>query len=221
MPADDLREAVVALGLEDALPERARPLMELRQYRPGEALAVAGQPIHSFSILVRGRCRVESSSQEGRQAVLGYLAPPAVNGDIELLCSCPSLHGVRAVGPVTVIAIPRAVFLGQMMNHLPFVQMLCRGFAAKLYDTSSKHSSDMLYPVKSRLAHYMLGRMPPKGHTLPLKTGETAQYLGISTRHLRRVLAGMEEEGLVRREDGVVTVLDPEALGKEAALLPG
>lgn len=219
MPTEELRQYVAALHLEDAIPEAAWPKIELSRYEPEEALATMGQTISHFSIMLEGRCRVSSSSEEGRMVVLGYLDPPAVNGDIELLNDCPSLHSVHAVGRVAALSIPRAVFFGEMMNHLPFVQMLCKGFAAKLYDTSSKHSRDMLYPLKSRLARHILARAPSATGVLPLDMEETSQYLGISPRHLRRVLAELEESKILVRAGGGVKVLDIAALRVQAALV--
>lgn len=213
---EHLETYIRRLGLDGVIPAGVRPLAGLRRYAAGEYLGEAGQPVDSLLILAEGRCRIMSLSDMGRQAILGYMRPPDVSGDIELLNGTPLLHSVCAELPTTAIAIPRQVFFDKMMGHLPFVQMLCRMFAGKLNDTSARHSSEMLYPLKNRLALHLLAEAADKGSTV-LHMETTAQYLGTSARHLRRVLAEWEGEGLVSRQGSRVMILNRPGLEGLAA----
>jgi CRP-like cAMP-binding protein len=90
-----------------------------------------------------------------------------------------------------------------------FLQLLCKTLAAKIYMSSQKHSSAMLYPIRTRLAHYIISQTEAMGSlAIILNTNETAQYLGITSRHMRRVLANLESEGLIHRCGYKITIKD-------------
>lgn len=218
-----MRHYLSRVQLEQTIPEAIWPLLELRYYQPGEYLCHAGERADYFWLIVQGRCKVIPSSEDGKVVVLTYVEPLGLNGDIELFNDCPFLHSVQADEKVVSITIPRHVFFNQMMNNLAFVQLLCKRFANKAYISSKKHSSAMLYSNKERLAHYIIKQvqdiapqiiLPVHGRQacIDFHTSDVAQYLGITARHLRRVLAELEDEGLIKRSGNKVTVTNMQKL---------
>lgn len=179
--------------------------LSLRQYKDGEYLCYAGDAIESFSIIVQGKCKVMPNSQEGKVIILDYLEPVSFNGDIELLNDCAALYHVSAVELTTVIVIPKTVFFQTVMVNQEFLKIMCEKFAKKLYISSNNCSQTMLYPVKYRLCKLLLEQIRlQKTVEVKLKNTEISQKLGISERHVRRVLKEMEIAGLVMRKFGVL-----------------
>ncbi|MFV0394086.1 MAG: Crp/Fnr family transcriptional regulator [Coprobacillaceae bacterium] len=177
----------------------------LRQYSPGEYLCHAGEVIESFSIIVEGKCKVIPYSEDGKVILLDYLEPVSFNGDIELLNDCEALYNVRAIQPTTVIVIPRDVFFRIVMEDRVFLKMMCEKFAKKLYSSSTNYSQKMLYSVKQRLCKYLVEQIvKQETSSIRFKGKEVSQKLGISERHLRRVLNEMEVSGFFVRKHGIL-----------------
>lgn len=191
-----------------ALPEEVYPFVHLRHYAPGTLLMAQGEEVSQFLMITEGRARVRSLSEEGRSLVVDYLTAPAISGDIELLNHCPSLYSVIAIDTVCALTVPAELFFSVLMTHPPFLSLLCYTFAAKLRVTSGRHSSSSLYPLSYQLAQYLSYELAANGELRRLPMNEAAQYLGVTARHLRRVLAQWESEGILRRERGMVAVVD-------------
>ena len=213
-----LDEYLARYHLEQAIPPDVRTQVELLRFAPGEFLCRAGAPLEQLHIIVDGRCKVVPLSEEGKTIVLAYLSPTDLNGDIELYNDTPSMHSVCALNHVAAIAIDREVLFSVMMENNAFLQMLCKSFAGKLYRSSQDHSSTMLYSIRSRAARYLLDQMAAcSSQEMRIKMDELAQYLGVTTRHLRRVLSDFEEKGIIKRTYGTVTIENLPVLNDMAA----
>lgn len=211
------KKYVTAVGLEAAFPETDFSEFDLHIFRAGEYLCRAGDYIEFFHVIVEGKCKVIPSAETGKEVLLTYMEPIAFHGDIELFNECQALHSVKAASKVVTIAITRKLFFGEKMNQIPFLQMLCKYFATKIYNSSHQSSRNMLYPTRNRLNRIFLETAAEQGaNILQIKPFELALQLGVTTRHLRRIMGEYEEKGLICRSDGKITLLDIKALQSES-----
>ena len=169
----------------------------LLEYGPGECIMAAGGEVRSLMVLVSGAARICSLSPEGRLAVIAEAQPPHLLGDIEYLQNRPVLHDVRAKGTAVLISVPACALSGDM-ESLNFYRLVCRNLMRRLYNTSSAYSRALLYPARKRLAAYLLenaveGRVYMKGRA-------AAGSLGITPRHLSRLLGDFRCAGILRPE---------------------
>lgn len=214
------KQYIHAVGLETIFLEEIFDKFDLHLFEAGEYLCHAGAHVEFFHIIIEGKCKVLPSSEEGKEVLLTYLKPVAICGDIELFNECEALHSVKAVEKVVAVAIPRRVFFDAMMKQPPFLQMLCRNFANKIYETSSNSSSNLLYSTKSRLSRCLLEEAQEQGsNTIQVKTSELAQHLGITARHVRRVMTSYEEDKVIKRHEGKVILLDIETLQYDSSYI--
>lgn len=209
------RQYVRQHHLQDAFPEESLAITELHRFNKGEYLCQAGERIEFFHIVMEGRCHVLPSSESGKEFLMDYLEPLGLNGDIELFNECEALHSVRASTPVAALAISRKVFFGEMMQSPEFLKMLCKNFANKVYSISMRHSSNMLYSIKHRLNRILLDAANSQdSDIISIKMADIAQTLGISARHLRRVLVSYEEKNILRRHSHTIQIINLDALHK-------
>jgi len=212
------KQYISAAGLESVFPDDTLDLIDLCYFDANEYMCLAGDDIEVFHIIIKGRCKVMPSSETGKEILLSYLEPISLCGDIELFNNCPALHCVKADNKVAAIAIRRKIFFDEMMNRPPFLKMVCKYFAFKIYMSSQKHSSNMLYPIKNRLNRLLLkAAEEQQSTTVRLNISESARQLGVSTRHIRRVLSSYEEKNIIRRRDSKIDLLDLEALQSESS----
>lgn len=208
------------LGMESLFPDSLLEKVELHLYETGEFVNRAGEPAQYFCICASGKMKVLPSSEEGKIVLLDYIKPAGFLGDIELLCHCDNLHSVRALTPCAVLAIPQPLFEKEMMEHVPFLKFVSTSLAEKLYSSSINYSRSMLYPVKSRFCHYLLLLSDEmESDRFPVKMIEAAQYLGITDRHLRRILTELTREGLLSQHGSTVIILDRKRLEQAASYL--
>lgn len=209
----DIQDYVKKHHLEQAFPEDTYHFLEVHYFKKGEYLCRAGESIRYFHLIVDGTCKVIPLSEDGKVVLLTYLPPLGMSGDIELLCDCEALHSVCAATDVAALACPKKAFQEKLMKHISFLQYISRWFANKSLDSSQRHSSKMLYPIKNRFSRYLLTEAENyDSNTFPFKTTEISQSLGITARHLRRVVRNFEDEGIVAREHGMITILDEDTL---------
>ena len=129
------------------------------------------------------------------EQIMAEAQPPHLLGDIEYLQNRPVLHDVRTKGAAVLISVPAGALSGDM-ESLNFYRLVCRNLMHRLYNTSSAYSRALLYPARNRLAAYLLenaveGRVYMKGRA-------AAGSLGITPRHLSRLLGGFRRAGILR-----------------------
>lgn len=214
------KELIHQYQLDELFPEALLPKLEIHYYAEKEYVYIANESPQYFSICLKGRMKVIPSSEEGKIVLIDYLRPLSIIGDIELFCGCNYLHCVLAVTPVTILAIPRKLFLNEMMENTVFLRFMCITLSEKLNSSSKNHSLSLLYPVKTRLYYYVLQLSDEAdSDTVAIKMVEAAQYLGISERHLRRILDECQEEGSLLQTSHQLKILNRALLEKNIPFL--
>lgn len=209
-----------ACGLERIFPNEVLPKLELLLFEPGEFINQSGEQANYFCICLSGKMKVIPSSEGGKIVLLDYIKPLDFLGDIELFCQCENLHSVTALTPCVVLAIPKSVFEREMMENVAFLRFVCERLAGKLHQSSKNYSRSMLYPVKSRFCYYLLQLSEEaEADIFPVKMIEAAQYLGITDRHLRRILGELEAEGMLVQHASIITILDKKKVEEAASYL--
>lgn len=199
--------------LDCVFPEPFPHGVELFRYQKGEFLCRQGEPMSHFHLLVSGKAQVIPSSEDGRIVLLTNLVPIDMLGDIELLSHCDALHDVCAASDLVTLAIPKKVFSELMRSNLPFVQLVCQLLADKIYKGSMQQSSSLLYPLPCRLSRYLLNEAQTANSlTIEIHMYTLAQELGISDRHLRRILNDFKQEGILIKNGHNIVILNPERL---------
>ncbi|HSV34441.1 MAG TPA: cyclic nucleotide-binding domain-containing protein, partial [Ramlibacter sp.] len=121
-----------------ALPLRTRRAVlaasELQRLRPGAMLFRQGDAVApgagAFYGLLRGRIKISSLREDGKEAILVVLEPGNWFGEISLIDQLPRTHDATALGEAEVLALPRSGF-NALMKQGVFAQAICRMLAAR------------------------------------------------------------------------------------------
>ncbi|MNN26665.1 Regulatory protein YeiL [compost metagenome] len=103
-------------------------------------------------------------------------------------------------------------------GYAPFLQFLLEIITQKFYIKSDFLSFNLLYPVEVRLASYLLSVSFDESDSLfqgqlyTVSLMDTANLIGTSYRHLKRVIQKFCHDGLVERSKGGIIVKDREGL---------
>lgn len=208
----ELRRRAEQIGIGELLTPEVEAGTRVVTYKAGQTVMVAGDEIRQVLILVEGILQVYSISEKGKLGIVAHSIPPQMLGDIEYMQGLNALHNVQAETDVVFISFPIDIVRRYLSLNIAFYRLICNNLIEKLYSTSEAYSRSLLYPAQNRFARYVLERM--NGERLVyFKSGEAAEFLGITPRHMSRIITIMEKDGILCRERAkMLRVLDPERL---------
>lgn len=211
-----LRQYAAKIGAEDLLTPEVEAGACLVTYDAGETIMDTGEDIRQILILVEGVFRVYSISEKGKLGVVARSSPPQMLGDIEYMQDLNALHSVQAETRATLISFPIEDVRRYLSGNIAFYRMICNNLIEKLYNTSGAYSKALLYPSKNRLAGYLLERLDGDG-CVYFRANEASEHLGITPRHMSRLITAMEREGILCRDRAkTLRILDLNTLTKLA-----
>lgn len=216
-----LNRAVAEHGLEDVIPPELRQHMTLCSYEEGELVCAQGDSGQTLYILVAGKLKIFTTSEEGKTLILSFKTPLELIGDIEYIRGTDIMNTVEAMTGVTMLAAPYRI-LRQYGDHPPLLHFLLQMITEKFFVKSASLSFNLLYPVEVRLASYLLsvseesgeggeGGGPPRSKR-PVNLTDAAHLIGTSYRHVNRVIRQFCKDGLVERSRRGITVADRSKL---------
>jgi len=203
-------------GLDAVLPDALRQHLALFRFEPDESLCLQGEEPQYLYLLVQGKVKVYTASSEGKTLLVSFMTPLGVIGEIECLQGWDNLNTVTAVTAVEAIAIRKRA-IRPYLEEASFLRFLLDTVTQKFYLKSVSLSFNLLHPAEVRLASYLLSVSSGNGEE-PLAAvsleslRDAANLIGISYRHLNRVLRAFSAEGLVERKARMLTVKDRNGL---------
>ena len=183
---------------------------EARSYEVGETLIHVGGYIDNMLLITEGRAKVCRYAANGRSVVLSY-ASSGLMENLEVLCGMENATAsVVAMTDLVCLAIPWRRNEAYLRKNPAFLDALCRELADKLLHADSHVSSTALRSCEGRLCAYLL-EFSYKGLFRELLT-ETASYVGMSYRHMLRILNQLCKEGLLEKGASGYRLVDPAGL---------
>lgn len=176
------------------------------EFERGEYVTRAGVQPACLFIFLTGRAQVLPLSKDGKQALLDYLNPGEVCGDLELLLNIAeikrSYYDVKMFQAGKAIAIPSRYVQQVLTSRAQFLLYICTKTMEKLDVSSRGLSKSLVYDAKSRTLGYIDECQIGNGNVIAFKPTEVALKLGISYRHMCRILDELVSEGVVERVPG-------------------
>jgi CRP-like cAMP-binding protein len=205
-------------NLENVIHEPLRPHIAICSFEEGELVCSQGEPGHTLYVLIGGKLKIFTTSEEGKTLILSFKTPLELIGDIEYIRGTDIMNTVEAMTPVTMLAVPYRI-LHQYGDHAPLLQFLLHMITDKFFIKSASLSFNLLYPVEVRLASYLLSVSGGSGDgggqpssKRPVNLTDAAHLIGTSYRHVNRVIRQFCRDGLVERSRKGITVADRDKL---------
>ncbi|MHB1294612.1 MAG: Crp/Fnr family transcriptional regulator [Anaerolineae bacterium] len=187
-----------------------------RQFSPGQVIAVEGEPCAWVYLLARGSVRLCVCSDDGREHALAYVSQGEWLNMASALDGGPQIATIEAVTHATLHCLPRDRFRTLLATHPHAALFAAEHLAAEVRRFSEMIEELALHTVRTRLARFLLS----SGENPPTQTGWTQQAIAAQIGTVRdvagRALRALAEEGLIRRQQGNVVVVDREGLEREA-----
>ena len=201
---------------EDALLEIV-PHVQERTFLPGQVILLEGEPCRAVYFVMQGLVRTHRLSLDGREQVLAYLGPGEPFNLVPALNGSSNLATVDAVTDTTLYTIPCKHFHLIMRHHHQVALAVLERVAAEVRRLSDMVEELALYTVRTRLARFLLAQT--EGTRTPQRRWtqeEIAAQIGTVREMVGRTLRAFAADGLIRRQRGVIIVVNREGLEREA-----
>jgi len=223
-PTDD--PATGFLGaLDSEQLEALRGLGTARRFRKGQALFHRGGSSDRVVVLLGGRVKVSTVTEDGKEIVLAFRGPGDLLGELSAIDGEPRSATVEAIEPVEAIAVAAPQFRSYLIAHPEVGVLLLQMLSHRLRDADRIRveygAHDTVGRVAARLVELAERYGEPAGRGvrigLPLSQEELAGWTGASREAVSKALQTLRKVGWVVTERRRITVLDLEALRRRSA----
>ncbi|MDD3411644.1 MAG: helix-turn-helix domain-containing protein, partial [Eubacteriales bacterium] len=143
--------------------------------------------------------------------ILCYYVSSGILGDVELMLpDRTATSTVIALSPFRCVCVPFRQNAARLTQNIGFMNHVAAGLSQKLVVSSGSYAASALNTAEERLCAYILAAARDGLFTEVLS--EVAQSVGMSYRHLFRVIGRLCGEGVLQRTDGGFRILDPTLL---------
>ena len=187
--------------------------LQVHIFEPNEQIIEEGTEVKYLYLVIKGEAGVAPTSIEGKSGLLDYILPMDVVGDLEYFSQANYYHRVVALSQCHYLAIPVSLIPTHLNKNIDFYKFICVNMANKMQRTSKRYSRALFFPLKNSLAKYLYDlSIHQNTHVFKISTNDAAERFGVSSRHVRRTMAGLAEEGIVTRQHTTITIIDMDKL---------
>ncbi|MGG5369161.1 Crp/Fnr family transcriptional regulator [Enterococcus sp. AZ196] len=189
---------------------------EVRRFKSGETIFSQGVEYKYIMIVVSGKAKVCTSAPSGKDLVLAYYLSSGLIGDVELMSNTVyATASVITLSPFEVIIVPFQDDQDTIFKNLTFMTTLAKGLSENLINSSHNYTSNALYSGEQRLCTYIL-QGSYKYYFFDNLT-DVAATIGVSYRHLLRLLNKLCDSGILKREKRRFQIINIEQLKQRSS----
>lgn len=179
-----------------------------------------GAPGDQMFAIIGGRMKIVTLSDEGKEIVLAILAPGDVFGEISLLDGRARTATVIAAENGELLILERHEFIPFLERHPKIAIKLLEEICKRLRVTDALIEDVVFLNLPMRLAKRLLflaeqyGRPVQPGIRIGVKLSqqELGNMVGTSRESVNKQMRIWENEGLIRMNQGYITLLQPDKL---------
>ncbi len=196
-----------------------------QRLRPGTILFTEGDASNRVVLLLSGRVKVSSFTEDGQETVLGFRGAGDVLGELSAIDGEEHLATVTVAEEGEALVVPAARFLASLEEEPGLALVLLRSIVGRLRDSDRKRAEFVALDVVGRVARRLAELAeaygePIEGGTrigLALSQRELAGWVGASREAVNKALAQLEARGLIAAERKHLVVVDLDGLRRRAS----
>lgn len=197
-----------------AIAGRLRP----RHYAANEIVFHRGDPAGHLYLLVAGTVKVSLPDEQGREAGLGLLRGGEIFGQLALFDDSPRSATIVAITDTECFLLSREDFLAVLEKSPSAMRQMLRMLARDIRRLSTRVEDLVFLDVPSRVAKCLLDLAELGGTAVPeiaLTQEDVASMVGATRVSVNRVLASLEQRGIVKVARRRIEIVDRDRLQRE------
>jgi CRP-like cAMP-binding protein len=212
----------------DALTPEEKAWLEARgvkrSFSQGHALFHEREESDKVMLVLEGRVKIASTSEDGRERVLAFRGPGEALGELSAIDGRPRSASVIAVDPVQALVVSTNNFRTFLEQNPRVMFFLMQRLIGRLREADRKRvefgATDTIGRVAARLVELSerYGKPTPEGVRidLPITQEELASWVGSSREGVNKALNTLKGLHWIDTERRSITVLDEEALRRRS-----
>jgi CRP-like cAMP-binding protein len=195
--------------------ERLAALTSVRQFRRGQIVFSEGDSGDSLLVVISGRLKAYSVSEQGDEFLLAVVGPGEVLGELALADGGLRSATVSALIATSVLRLPRDEVLAAAVAEPALMQALLVALAAVIRRLTGDAADLVFLDLPRRVGKLLLTqRRAARSDTLttPLTQTEMATQVGASRQSVNAALQEFQRRGWILVEARGISILDPAAL---------
>ncbi|MDN5859864.1 MAG: Crp/Fnr family transcriptional regulator [Pseudonocardia sp.] len=197
-----------------------------RRWPSGATLVLEGERSSAVIVLVTGRVKAFSLTEQGDEVLLAVRGPGSLLAELSAVDEAPCSASVAALEPVTGLVVPVPAFLDYLRTHGRAATVLLQLVTSRLRDADRKRVEFGAQDIAARVAGRLVelaekwGTQVEHGVRIDvaLSQDELAGWVGASREAVAKALRVLRERGFVTTGRRTLTVLDLDGLRKRARL---
>ncbi len=189
------------------------------RFKKNETILYQGTPYEELCLLLSGECHSRVLDFRGRELKIERFIKGAVFAPAVLFASDNSLPGsVIADSDVETIHLTKDTVMELCTRSREFTKNFLGLISDKFGFISGKLTAMSFRTIREKLAYYLLSLPPePDGSiVLSMTIEELARYFGVSRPSLSRVFGKLESQGVLKKRNRNITILDIDVLLEDA-----
>jgi CRP-like cAMP-binding protein len=191
-----------------------------QRLRPEQVLFDEGDASNRVILLLSGRVKISTFSEEGQETVLGYRGRGDVLGELSAIDGDVHLATVTVVEAGEAMVVPSDRFVAALEAEPALALVVLRSIVGRLRDSDRKRAEFTELDVVGRVARRLVelaeryGRPTAEGILidLPISQRELAGWVGSSREAVNKALAQLAARDLIVAERRQLTILDLDGL---------
>lgn len=169
--------------------------MQVEEFSPKEKIIFFNKTVDKLFYLTDGKAKINMVHEDGKSSIVQFLQSGDFIGELTLIGVEKQPKDVIAISKCVCITIPLAKARKELLRNEQFLLYLNKYLGGKLLKRTEFFARNQSYELKNRLAAYIL--LTESDGIYNEKHTETAEFLGISYRHLLFTLKKFQEQGLL------------------------
>jgi CRP/FNR family transcriptional regulator, cyclic AMP receptor protein len=190
----------------------------------GASLFTEGHTSGQVLVVLSGRVKVTTTTEDGRETLLGVRGPGDLLGELSAIDGGPHSGTVVALEPLDTLMLTAPAFQSFLAEHGHAGLVLLRTVTIHLRDADRKRVELAAFDAAGRVCNRLLELSLDHGEacgdgvriTVPLSQDELAGWTGLSREAVSKALRMLRENGWIETRRRGITVLDSAALRRRA-----
>ena len=209
--------------LSEADRETVRERCSRVQAKPKQVLVEQGGLDRDMYVVERGRLRISTISEEGKEIGIGVLEPGDTFGEMAMLDNEPRSATITTMDFCELLKLSPEDFKTMVLEQPSLAFNLLGILAQRLRHTTKVYQDTVFRDIPARLAQFLLEFSHPSMHSedeqvldFSLSQYELGTLINASRESVNKQLREWEEQGVIRKNRGRIRLLDLDVLRTEA-----
>lgn len=215
--ADIVSGAIWARELLDDEIERARRGTSEKAFAKGAYICHRGDRLDHWTGVIEGLVKISAISRSGKAMTFAGVTNGSWFGEGSVLKDEPRQYDVVAIRDTRLAMLNRATFFWLYENSKGFNRFLVRQLNERVGQFIATIEHDRILSPRARVARHLSWFFNPVLYPdartqIEISQEELGLLAGVSRPIVNRSLQELQEEGLLKAEHGLISVLDLEGL---------